>query len=237
MSAFLERVSRVRNDDFVKGCIDSLPVCLAFMFMFFSIGVLLATAGFSLLQSVIMTLTVHAAPLQVFIGQSDGNIGVWALIMITVLVNFRFMIMSSVLCEQFKSVSLTKMMWSVQLLSVSTFTLANAKKGDTSDSYRYFLGCGLSSLLVAALATLLGYVIRADLGAMTYAVIAMILPIHFTALVGMSWPKWRPVIATAIGFVATPIVGAWLGMYHVFIVPLLLGAVFLFAERISGKTS
>nr|WP_256669244.1 AzlC family ABC transporter permease [Pseudomonas sp. C2B4] len=210
---------------------------MAFMFMFFSIGVLLATAGFSLLQSVIMTFAVHAAPLQVFIGQSDGSIGVWALIMITLLVNFRFMIMSSVLCEQFKSVSLSKMMWSVQLLSVSTFTLANAKKEDATDSYRYFLGCGLSSLFVAVLATLLGYVIRADLGAMTYAVIAMILPIHFTALVGMSWPKWRPVIATAIGFVSTPVVGGWFGMYHVFIVPLLLGAVFLFAEKISGKHS
>ncbi|MDI2592088.1 AzlC family ABC transporter permease [Pseudomonas sp. 681] len=237
MDAFREEIRRVKNDDFVKGCIDSLPVCLAFMFMFFSIGVLLATAGFSLFQSVIMTLTVHAAPLQVFVGQSDGNIGVWALIMITLVVNFRFMIMSSVLCEQFKSVSLAKMMWSVQLLSVSTFTLANARKGDTQDNYRYFLGCGLSSLFVAVLATFLGYVIRADLGMMAYAVIAMILPIHFTALVGMSWPKWRPVIATAIGFVATPIVGAWLGVYHVFIVPLLLGAVFLFAGKVSGKAS
>lgn len=237
MSSFQEKMTRVKNDEFVKGCIDSFPVCLAFTFMFFSIGVLLASAGFTLIQSIVMTLAVHAAPLQVFIGQSDGSIGIWALVMITLLVNFRFMIMSSVLCEQFKSVSLVKMMWSVQLLSVSTFTLANARKKDTQDSYRYFLGCGLSSLFVATLATLMGYIIRADLGATAYAVIAMILPIHFTALVGMSWPKWRPVAATAIGFAATPVVGAWLGVYHVFIVPLLLGAVFLFADRISGKTA
>ncbi|MBV6824196.1 AzlC family ABC transporter permease [Pseudomonas sp. PD9R] len=225
------------NADFVKGCIDSIPVCLAFMFMFFSIGVLLASAGFSLIQSIVMTLAVHAAPLQVFIGQSDGGIGVGALIMITLLVNFRFMIMSSVLCEQFKSISLTKMMWSVQLLSVSTFTLANSTKTSALDSYRYYLGCGITSLSVAVFATIMGYLIRADLGVMAYAVIAMILPIHFTALVGMSWPKWRPVVATAIGFIATPIVGSWLGVYHVFVVPLFLGAIFLSVERLSGKTS
>lgn len=235
MSAFRANVCRLRNDDFVKGCIDSLPVCLAFVFMFFSIGVLLAGAGFSLLQSVVMTLSVHAAPLQVFIGQSDTNLGIWSLITITLLVNFRFLIMSSVLCEQFKSVSLAKMMWSVQLLSVSTFTLANSRKNVGEDSYRYFLGCGLSSLCVAAFSTFLGYVIRADLGAMAYAVIAMILPIHFTALVGMSWPKWRPVLATVLGFVATPLVGAWLGAYHVFVVPLLLGVMFIVAEKASGK--
>ncbi|MFY0728576.1 AzlC family ABC transporter permease [Pseudomonas sp. NFX15] len=236
MRAIRERF-RHSGDGFSKGCIDSIPVCLAFLFMFFSIGVLLASAGFSLLQSIVMTLAVHAAPLQVFIGQSDGGIGVGALIMITLLVNFRFMIMSSVLCEQFKSVSLAKMMWSVQLLSVSTFTLANATKGGTLDSYRYYLGAGIASLSVAIFATILGYLIRADLGVMAYAVIAMILPIHFTALVGMSWPKWRPVLATAIGFIATPIVGVWLGAYHVFVVPLVLGAVFLSAERLSGKTS
>ncbi|MNO54185.1 AzlC protein [compost metagenome] len=236
MSASREKFC-LGSDDFIKGCIDSIPVCLAFLFMFFSIGVLLASAGFSLMQSIVMTLAVHAAPLQVFIGQSDGGITIGALIMITLLVNFRFMIMSSVLCEQFKSISLTKMMWSVQLLSVSTFTLANSTKGSALDSYRYYLGCGITSLFVAILATVMGYLIRADLGVMAYAVIAMILPIHFTALVGMSWPKWRPVVATAIGFVATPIVGSWLGAYHVFIVPLVLGAVFLSADRLSGKTS
>ncbi|PTU00941.1 branched-chain amino acid ABC transporter permease [Pseudomonas sp. HMWF031] len=237
MGAFQEKIRRSKSDAFFNGCIDSIPVCLAFMFMFFSIGVLLASAGFSLTQSIVMTLAVHAAPLQVFIGQSDGNIGVWTLIMITLVVNFRFLIMSSVLCEQFKSVSLAKMIWSVQLLSVSTFTLANSKKDNPHDSYRYYLGCGLSSLSVAVFATLLGYVIRADLGVMAYALIAMILPIHFTALVGMSWPKWKPVAATAIGFAATPVVGAWLGMYHVFVVPLLLGAVFIFADKVSGKKS
>lgn len=235
MSA-MRKQFRFGSSDFLKGCIDSLPICLAFLFMFFSIGVLLASAGYSLPQSVIMTLSVHAAPLQVFIGQSEGGISVGTLIMITLLVNFRFMIMSSVLCEQFKTVPLLKMMWSVQLLSVSTFTLASSAKDSTFDSYRYYLGAGIASLGVAVFATMMGHLIRADLGVTAYAVIAMILPVHFTALVGMAWPKWRPVLATAIGFVATPLVGAWLGGYQVLVIPLVLGGIFLFAERRSGKS-
>ena len=223
------------RDDFVQGCIDSVPVCIAFVFMFFSIGVLLASAGFSFFESVMMTVLVHAAPLQVFIGQSGGDAGLWALVAVTLLVNFRFMIMSSVLCEQFKSVSLMKMILSVQLLSVSTFTLASARKDKVLDSYRYYLGCGISSLSVAVIFTGVGYVMRTDLNPMIISVISMILPIHFTALAAMSWPKWRPVLATIAGFVATPLAGAGLGAYQVFVVPLVLGALFLAMDKLKSN--
>jgi hypothetical protein len=53
VGAFQEKIRRSKSDAFFNGCIDSIPVCLAFMFMFFSIGVLLASAGFSLTQSAV----------------------------------------------------------------------------------------------------------------------------------------------------------------------------------------
>lgn len=235
MRALKQKICDCDRSDFVQGCIDSAPVCIAFVFMFFSIGVLLASAGFSLVESVMMTVLVHAAPLQVFIGQSGGSAGLWALVAITLLVNFRFMIMSSVLCEQFKSVSLLKMILSVQLLSVSTFTLASARKDKALDNYRYYLGCGISSLSVAVIFTGVGYVMRTDLNPMIMSVIGMILPIHFTALAAMSWPKWRPVLATIAGFIATPLAGAGLGAYQVFVVPLLLGALFLVVDKLKSN--
>ena len=235
MRALKQKICDCDRSDFVQGCIDSAPVCIAFVLMFFSIGVLLASAGFSLVESVMMTVLVHAAPLQVFIGQSGGSAGLWALVAITLLVNFRFMIMSSVLCEQFKSVSLLKMILSVQLLSVSTFTLASARKDKALDSYRYYLGCGISSLSVAVIFTGVGYVMRTDLNPMIMSVIGMILPIHFTALAAMSWPKWRPVLATIAGFIATPLAGAGLGAYQVFVVPLLLGALFLVVDKLKSN--
>lgn len=235
MRALKQKICDCDRSDFVQGCIDSAPVCIAFVFMFFSIGVLLASAGFSLVESVMMTVLVHAAPLQVFIGQSGGSAGLWALVAITLLVNFRFMIMSSVLCEQFKSVSLLKMILSVQLLSVSTFTLASARKDKALDSYRYYLGCGISSLSVAVIFTGVGYVMRTDLNPMIMSVIGMILPIHFTALAAMSWSKWRPVLATIAGFIATPLAGAGLGAYQVFVVPLLLGALFLVVDKLKSN--
>lgn len=235
MRALKQKICDCDRSDFVQGCIDSAPVCIAFVFMFFSIGVLLASAGFSLVESVMLTVLVHAAPLQVFIGQSGGSAGLWALVAITLLVNFRFMIMSSVLCEQFKSVSLLKMILSVELLSVSTFTLASARKDKALDSYRYYLGCGISSLSVAVIFTGVGYVMRTDLNPMIMSVIGMILPIHFTALAAMSWPKWRPVLATIAGFIATPLAGAGLGAYQVFVVPLLLGALFLVVDKLKSN--
>ncbi|WP_419736833.1 AzlC family ABC transporter permease [Pseudomonas sp. COR18] len=228
---------RASRNSFTEGCIDSLPVCLTFMFLFFSIGAASRDAGFMGLQALIMTFTVHAAPLQVFLAQHGANLTVMSILFTTLVVNFRFLIMSSVLTEHFKGVPLWKSLLSAQLLSISTFTLSNAKKGMIANVYNYYLGCGISTLSIAIVATGLGYWVSGDQNPLLQSVIGVILPIHFTVLASLAWPKLKPMIATGAGFALTPIVGRYLHDYQIFVVPFALGAALLIWDELFERKS
>lgn len=229
--------SGARRSDFHVGCVDALPVCFTFMFLFFSIGAASSGAGFSGVQAALTTLTVHAAPLQVFIAQHGAGLGLWSLLLATVIINFRFLIMSSVLAEGFRHVPLHKALLTAPLLSVSTFTLANAKKGQVADLHHYYLGCGLVSLGSALLATVLGVWASSGGGAWSSGLIGMILPIHFTALAALSWPQSKPLLITTLGFAATPVAGHYLAEYQIFVMPFVFGAVFLAADKFRERRS
>ncbi|KTB62822.1 AzlC family ABC transporter permease [Pseudomonas syringae] len=224
------------RSSFADGCVDSLPVCLTFMFLFFSIGAACRDAGFNGLQALTMTFTVHAAPLQVFIAQHGENLTIMSILFTTLVVNFRFLIMSSVLTEHFKGVPLWKALLSAQLLSISTFTLSNARKDKIANVYDYYLGCGISTLTIAIIATGLGFWISGEQSPFMQSVISVILPIHFTVLASLAWPKLKPLIATVAGFVLTPIVGSYLHEYQIFVVPFVLGgALLIWDELFEGK--
>lgn len=221
---------------FIEGCIDSLPVCFTFLFLFFSIGAACRGAGFSAVQSILMTITVHAAPLQVFMAQHGASLTLASILFTTLVVNFRFLIMSSVLTEHFKGVPLWKSLLSAQMLSISTFTLSNSKKGQIHNVYNYYLGCGISTLAAATLATAIGYWVSAEQGPLLGQVVSVILPIHFTALASLAWPKLRPLVVTGAGFVLTPIAGRYLHDYQIFVVPFVLGAAFVAWDAFEERT-
>ncbi len=224
---------RQRNrSSFVEGCVDSIPVCLTFLFLFFSIGAACHRAGFTGPQALIMTFTVHAAPLQVFIAQHATSLTVMSILFTTLIVNFRFLIMSSVLTEHFKGVPLWKSLLSAQLLSISTFTLSNTKKGLVDNIYNYYLGCGVSTLAVAIVATASGFWVSGEQNAFLQSVIGVILPIHFTALASLAWPKLKPLIATGAGFALTPIAGRYLHDYQIFVVPFVLGGTLMIWDQL-----
>lgn len=227
--------NRTPISSFREGCIDSIPVCLTFLFLFFSIGSLLNKSGYTLTQSIIMTIAVHAAPLQIFLAQNGGNISLIAIIAMTLIVNFRFLIMASVLSGYFKNVSLNKILWSTQLLSISTFTLSSTKKDKVDDLFSYYLGCGISTLSFATLATALGFLITSNSNNFINTLIAIILPVHFTALAAMMWPKIKAVIATIMGFLITPFAGALVGDYQIFFIPFLIGALLMIYNLTGDK--
>ncbi|MCU1717138.1 AzlC family ABC transporter permease [Pseudomonas sp. 5P_3.1_Bac2] len=224
------------RQSFRSGCIDSLPICFTFVFLFFSIGAASQSAGFTAVQSVLMTLAVHASPLQVLITQNAESLSFLSLLFATLVINFRFLIMSSLLTKEFGNTALSKQLLSVQLLSISTFTLANSQKEHIADLYHYYLGCGIITLVAATLATLAGFWVGAEQHFADEQLINMILPIHFTALAALAWPKLRPLLVTGMGFVVTPFAERWLGEYQILITPLLLAGLWLLWEVIrQGK--
>lgn len=226
------------QQDFAAGCIDALPVCLTFVFLFFSIGAASRDGGFSTTQSMTMTLAIHAAPLQAFMAEAGTGLGLPSLLFAALVMNFRFLFMSSALAADFQRIPLWKAALSIPLLSVSTFTLVRSHAGGRENPYRYFLGCGISTLSVALLATTLG--VHVPTGQLPWLgqMVDMVLPVHFTALVALAWPRSRPLLMTFAGFVLTPFAGRYLQAYHVIAVPLLLGSVMVMLEaRRQRKTS
>ncbi len=224
-----------KRSAFIEGCIDASPVSLTFVFLFFSIGAASSEAGFTALQAMVMTLTVHAAPLQVFLTQHGVSLTVMSILLTTLVVNFRFVIMSSVLAEHFKGVPLWKSLLCAQLLSISTFTLSTGKKDKIDNLHGYYLGCGVSTLSVAVIATVAGFWISTEQGPYLKAVIGIILPVHFTALAALSWPKLKPLLVTMAGFALTPVAGRFLQEYQIFVVPFVLAGLMLAFDALKAR--
>jgi len=218
------------RETFLIGCRDSLPVCVTFLFMFASIGALGHQAGFTPVQSASMTVLVHAAPLQALLVQQSEGLSVAAVLLTTLVVNFRFVIMSSALADQFRQVGLHHALWSVQLLSASTFVLANNRGNALGSAHAYYLGCGSSTLACAVVATLAGHFLGQAPSAWASQVLTVILPLHFAALACMGGRLTRALLATAMAFAASPLAGHVVGALHVIVVPLGIAAAFTAAE-------
>jgi predicted branched-subunit amino acid permease len=228
-------ITRVRTP-FLSGCIDSIPICVSFGFVFFSVGSLCATYGFTSTQAAAMTATIFAGPLQVFIVQSGESVTLWGLLIASFLINFRFLIMASALSEKFRDVPLFQLLLSIPMLSASTFTLANRKDEEPGSAlFGYYLGVGGVGMLVAIIATLAGTVVASRSDPFVTALVNMILPIHFTVLMAIGWPKLRPIIVTVVSFFLAPIAGHWLGSSQLIILPIVVAIAFLGWDQISGR--
>jgi predicted branched-subunit amino acid permease len=227
-----------RLPPFIEGCHDAVPICVSFAFLFFSAGSLCTTYGYSPSQAAAMTALIFAAPLQVFIVQNGDSISVMALVVASVLINFRFLIMSSALSEKFKGVPLKQLLLSIPMLSASTFAVANSKTDEPGPVlFKYYLGIGAAAISTAIVATVIGSIISAKSTAYVTDISNMILPTHFAALTGLMWPKLRPLLLTILSFFIAPIAGYWLGKWQVLIVPLLMASLFLLWDKQTGHKS
>lgn len=222
---------------FFQGCRDALPVCVTFMFLFSSLGTAARQGGFSLLQAGVMTLTVHAAPLQALLIQRAESLGFMAVLAATLLVNFRFVILSSALSDTFRQVSLWRALLSIQLLSVSTFTLANARQPHGGDVHGYYLGCGISTLACAVLATVIGHCLGGTPSPRVVELLSLLVPIHFTALACLGGRHSRVLHGTAAGFVLTPAMEPLVGGLQILVVPLLIAGVMTLRDSVPARRS
>jgi predicted branched-subunit amino acid permease len=237
MSLLLDRVGGGRKSAGLwDGAIDSAPVSIAFIFLFAAIGSFAHQANFTLLQSTLMSALIYASPLQIFIIQQSGALtDLTAIITTSLLINFRFILMSASLIPYFKGVATWKKLIALPLLSASTFTVSfiKLKTHESVDSFQYFLGMGIVSLVTAVAATAIGYVMTESLQSqLITSLLHMILPIHFTALTANYWPnKMKSVIATAIGFLSASTFTALPNNYGVILGPVLVGVVMMIFDN------
>ncbi|MGU7768613.1 AzlC family ABC transporter permease [Burkholderia sp. MR1-5-21] len=227
---------RARRSFFVDGMRDSIPVSLSYVFLFFSVGSLCAGAGYSTFQAGLMTAIVFAAPLQVFIVQNGEAISLATLLLASVMINFRFVIMASVLGSRLSGNSLKKLLAAIFMISASTFVVSNSKKeASSTELFDYYIGVGSISIGTALVATLVGTMFAGVIDGMLMKVVGMILPIHFATLTGFQWPKAKPVLITIAAAAFAPVLGKFVGGAQVFILPFALASVFLAGDYLVGK--
>lgn len=219
-----------------EGIRDSLPNCVALFFIFISVGNLCNTQHMSFFASILMTLLIFAAPLQVVLIQSvQHDILLSTVLFTTLIINFRFLIISSTISSYFNKQPLFIQMLALFILSLSTFTVAYMKftNDKHTDHFYYFIGVASATYIIAVLSTGLGYFITAQFhGYYIEHILAMIIPIYFTVLTAMNWPKLTPVIATLLGFISIPLIGLILpDKYGLLLGPVVIGIVFILIEK------
>lgn len=229
------------DNDFIKGVKDSGPICIAFIFMCMSFGGFSKATGFSLMQTMAISMFVYSIPLQVLILQLFHNgLNITSVAILSLIVNSRFFLMSLSLLPYFKNISIKKLIPSLSILSASSFTVAHVKFSSSStiiNPLRYYLGIALAAYLTNFITTLLGFYIMSSTSNFTMThIFSIALGIHFTALTAMRWPKFKLILATLLGFLMMPIFNLFMQTdLSIIIIPISVACVMVLFTKLGWK--
>lgn len=223
----------------VRGLTDAIPVTISFLFVFSSIGVLYHNKGLSLTETTLGTILLFAAPLQISAADLILREQHLAALAMTLLVNFRFFFMSMAASQYFSGVKKIKVLLSLLFFSVSTHAVSHsyfesAKLRDGKSQFLYYLAVSIPSYSVAVIATALGFLLASYLNYSSIELfIAMILPIHFTALIARNSGKGLALLATASGVFSAPFLTGNTSQWLVVTLPVLAGILIARMESVA----
>jgi predicted branched-subunit amino acid permease len=219
-----------------KGMLDSFPICISFFLIFSSVGALYQHAGIPLIETMVGSLLIFAAPLQVAVVNYLADGAFLSVIIMTLIINFRFFLMSMVMSQYFHDIPKSKILISMLALSASTYTVTHSHLSSEcipsgKDKFNYYLGVSVPSFFIAVLATLLGYLFA---GYLNYDSIAhflvMLVPIHFSSLIAKRSGKDLSVFATLIGGVSAPFINEINIQLMDIVIPVIVGSCIAFYE-------
>ncbi len=226
----------MQNSLFRKGMLDSLPVCISFFLIFASVGALYQNKGISLIETMAGSVFTFAAPLQVAVVNYLANGVFLSVIILTLIINFRFFLMSMVMSQYFHGISKGKILLSMLAFSASTYTVTHAhliaeKISDGKSQFNYYLGVSIPSFVIAVLATLLGYVSSNYLNYDSISLfLMMLIPIHFSSLAAKRAGKDLSVFVTLIGGICAPFINEINIQLMDIVIPIIVGMCIAFYE-------
>ncbi|PHM45122.1 branched-chain amino acid ABC transporter permease [Xenorhabdus mauleonii] len=231
------------NPLFRKGMVHSLPVCISFFLIFVSIGALYQSHGVPLLETLAGSLVIYAAPLQVAaVGYlADGTL--FSVIILALLVNFRFFLMAMVMTQYFQGVPKRNILLSMLGFSASTYAVTHsyisASAGNMADGksqFHFYLGVAIPCFVITFCATLLGYISAEHLNYESLSLfLVMLVPIHFASLAAKRSGKDMSVLATVMGGVCAPLLNEMDMKLMDLAMPILCGVVIALIERNLSK--
>ncbi|PHM71898.1 AzlC family ABC transporter permease [Xenorhabdus kozodoii] len=225
------------NSLFRKGMVDSLPVCISFFFIFTSIGALYQSQGVPLMETLVGSLLVYAAPLQVAAVGYLADGAILSVIILALLINFRFFLMGMVMAQYFHGVPKRHVLLSMLGFSASTYTVTHSHLSaenitDGKSQFHFYLGVALPCFVITFCATLLGYMSAEYLDYSSLSLfLVMLVPIHFASLTAKRSGKDMSVLATVMGGICAPLLNEVNMKLIDLAVPVLCGLGIAFIER------
>ncbi|WP_340616385.1 AzlC family ABC transporter permease [Xenorhabdus entomophaga] len=217
--------------------VDSLPVCISFFLIFTSIGALYQSHGVPLMETLIGSLLIYAAPLQVAAVGYLADGAALSVIILALLVNFRFFLMAMVMTQYFQGIPKRNILLSMLGFSASTYTVAHSylsaeNVSDGKSQFHFYLGVAIPCFVVTFCATLLGYISAEHLNYESLSLfLVMLVPIHFATLTAKRSGKDLSVLATVMGGLCAPLLNEVDMKLMDLAVPVLCGIVIALIER------
>ncbi|WP_273548493.1 AzlC family ABC transporter permease [Xenorhabdus khoisanae] len=217
--------------------VDSLPVCISFFLIFTSIGALYQSHGVPLMETLIGSLLIYAAPLQVAAVGYLADGAALSVIILALLINFRFFLMAMVMTQYFQGIPKRNILLSMLGFSASTYTVAHSylsaeNVSDGKSQFHFYLGVAIPCFVVTFCATLLGYISAEHLNYESLSLfLVMLVPIHFATLTAKRSGKDLSVLATVMGGLCAPLLNEVDMKLMDLAVPVLCGIVIALIER------
>ncbi|MDC9594064.1 AzlC family ABC transporter permease [Xenorhabdus sp. IM139775] len=131
---------------------DSLPVCISFFLIFTSIGALYQSHGVPLMETLMGSLLIYAAPLQVAAVGYLADGAVLSVIILALLINFRFFLMAMVMSQYFQGIPKRNVLLSMLGFSASTYTVTHSHLSaenitDGKSQFHFYLGVAVPCFL------------------------------------------------------------------------------------------
>ena len=194
----------LNKDDLKSGIQSAVPICIAFLLLYSSLGLLAHAKDLSLIEAVFLTATIFAGPAQTFI-INNQDLSLWAIALNTIVLNFKFILMSAMIIPLWQK----KKRFAIPglyFMCSSAYLVCSVKK-DIKDPWSFYIGLVVIIYIIALLSTIIGYnawntsdQTRIFLNALAH----IVLPTHFICLTVKRKDEWVILGTTLLGILLTP---------------------------------
>lgn len=217
-----------KHTTFVQGLQAAAPICLGFLPIGISFGLIAVDTGLTTLQTIAMSFFVMAGASQFMVVEMMAQgAGIFTMILATFVLNLRHLVMSTAMMHRLRAASTPKKLLSAYALCDESFVLFSLSKGAT---IHFLLGANTalfsawvgSTALGTWVGNILPTIVSDSCGIAIYAAfIAMLVPnlkghgrlILLVAGTGLLHVLLRMVLPGSWALILAMILGAWIGVY------------------------
>jgi predicted branched-subunit amino acid permease len=196
-----------RNASLKEGLKSSVPVALAFGIIFFSLGLMANAKNLEYWEAILLTATIFAGPSQSYVVDNQ-SLPLWTIAINILLLNFRFLLMSTLIVSLWQKRRLLAVP-SLYFLTSGTYLISVVQK-NIKDPWAFYITLAVTSYVVAVVSTAIGYHawnVASDYKSILNLIAHIVIPIHFVCLTLKRKDAPVAMIATFIGFLVPLLFG------------------------------